>query len=86
LYPCKIDLDDSPLSIPMNVVDFLGVVTMAMTTLRMLGARFKEAEVGFLGHVNNYRLYIYIFVCYIYKYMLYDYNYGHNYYVMVYRL
>ena len=43
----------------MNVVDFLGVVTMAMTTLRMLGARFKEAEVGFLGHVNNYRLYIY---------------------------
>ena len=70
----------------MNVVDFLGVVTMAMTTLRMLGARFKEAEVGFLGHVNNYRLYIYILVCYIYKYMLYDYNYGHNYYIMVYRL
>ena len=70
MYPCKIDLDDSPLSIPMNVVDFLGVVTMAMTTLRMLGARFKEAEVGFLGHVNNYRLYIYISLLYIQVYVI----------------
>jgi hypothetical protein len=84
----------------MNVVDFLGVVTMAMTTLRMLGARFKEAEVGFLGHVNNYRLYIYIYLFVIYTSICYttitmvtiiiswfiDYSYVYNIYIYIYTI